>query len=336
MSHDARDILAARAVAGDVPRVVGNQSTSYYSSPTTDLDPALFDPHEHMHPFVRDWILTQIRTVFDRHFHHVMVDWWRAWVAGSGATYQWGAARNPGDLDVLIGVDFQRFRYYNLNYAGLEDNEIASHLNGILRTELWPLTAQHDFGNGSVYEVTFYVNPTGTDIRDLHPYAAYNVTKDEWTVRPPELDKSWNPDKNFPPTWQVKGAENTKEAKQLITWYRNLRRQIKQSKSDPDRVNKMIQLERVVRQAEEMYNAVHNGRREAFSPGGQGYMDWYTYQWQRGKKDGWVPALHALAELGKAARDEAQRALYGEVLIDSKSALTAASLIDKTLDSVSI
>jgi hypothetical protein len=38
------------------------------------------------------------------------------WLAGSAVSYQWSAAREPGDLDVLIGVDYIQFRKAHPEY----------------------------------------------------------------------------------------------------------------------------------------------------------------------------------------------------------------------------
>lgn len=56
------------------------------------------------------------------------------------------------------------------------------------------------------WESTFYVNPGSYDIRDLKPYAAYDITRDEWAVKPVEVPDDFGPEKLPESTWDVLDA----------------------------------------------------------------------------------------------------------------------------------
>lgn len=113
-------------------------STSYWSAPEKALDPNLFTGMR-IRPQVRTAILRLVHETLDRHFYGG-TDWCTVWIAGSGASYQWAAARDPGDLDILIGVDYARFRRLNPDYMQISDTEISEVINDIFRTEVMPHT----------------------------------------------------------------------------------------------------------------------------------------------------------------------------------------------------
>ena len=206
-------------------------------------------------------------------------------------------------------------------------------MNEALKQDLWPSTAQTNL-SGSTYEVTWYVNPNSADIRFIHPYAAYNVTDDEWTVHPPELGPDWDPDATFPKEWWQQISRERSEARKLLGEYASLVRALKTTTNPGVRANWGAQLEHVVKRASEMFRNIHNERRNAFGPDGAGYKDWFNFRWQAHKRNGIVPALHALASLEAEARTERQSAVYGHVLVDSETALRAAATVNSILDAV--
>ena len=155
--------------------------TSYFSAPDDTLDPALFEGQK-LRPEVKSWILNTLYGCWSHHFRDVHL-WATVWIAGSGASYQWSAAREPGDLDILIGVDYGWFRRCNPLYVGMSDAEISDTLNDLSRAELYPATAVASIG-GRTFEVTWYVNAGATDITAIHPYAAFDVSHNRWTVTP--------------------------------------------------------------------------------------------------------------------------------------------------------
>jgi hypothetical protein len=112
--------------------------TSYFSAPSSTLDPELFDGNR-LKPQVRNALLELVYSFLGKHFTNPQ-SWAEPWIAGSGASYQWAAAREPGDLDILVGVDYVAFRRTNPRYQGLSDKEISEDINEKFRTELQPHT----------------------------------------------------------------------------------------------------------------------------------------------------------------------------------------------------
>jgi hypothetical protein len=330
MSMEARDFLVQRAVSSEVPRIRAGAS-SYFTKPTKELDPALFGPDNKLHQHVREWLLSTISGYWSTRFH-VGVRWATVWLAGSGITYQWSAARSPGDLDVLIGVDFDSFRRTNPNYSGFSDSDIGALMNEAMKTELWPLTAATHFGT-AVYEVTWYVNPNSADIKFIHPYAAYNVTDDEWTVHPPHLGPDWNPEADLPQEWWGQVNREQAQATDLLKEYTNQLRLAKRGGA-AERTNAAVALHHIVQTGASMFHDIHDSRRNAFAPTGKGYRDYYNFRWQAHKRSGVVPALHALAALHAETRNAQESALYGHPLIDSDTALRTAATVHSILDAV--
>ena len=118
------------------PVSVSQSSTSYFSDPESELDPSLFEGH-HLRAHVRDWVLDTVHDFLDSKYTGSS-DWARVWIAGSGISYQWSADRDPGDLDVMLGINYVTFRHANPGYAGLSDMEIARMLNVDMFTDLYP------------------------------------------------------------------------------------------------------------------------------------------------------------------------------------------------------
>ena len=92
-------------------------STSYFSAPAASLDPTLFEGRA-LRSWVRTGILATLNDFLGLHYRHPEL-WAHPWLAGSGVSYQWQAAREPKDLDCLVGVDFVQFRKANPEFAGL-------------------------------------------------------------------------------------------------------------------------------------------------------------------------------------------------------------------------
>lgn len=136
-------------------------SSSFYSRPTPDLDPRLFPRgSDQIYPEVRQWILTKLYRFWEKHYKYPTA-WSKVWIAGSGVSHQWSGGRSlgdaPGDLDVLIGVDWDHFRALNPGVVG-DNNEIASQMNEEFFTGLWPETANALLPlGGGTFEVTWFV-----------------------------------------------------------------------------------------------------------------------------------------------------------------------------------
>ena len=88
-----------------------------------ELDPELWY-RDKLKPKVRDTLIEKV----DQHFKGKFKGWknWsRLYFAGSQASY-WGGNR---DLDLLLGVDYNRFRSDNPDYKDMSDEEISDMLN---------------------------------------------------------------------------------------------------------------------------------------------------------------------------------------------------------------
>jgi hypothetical protein len=66
-----------------------------------------------------------------------------------------------------------------------------------------------------------------------------------------------------------------------------------------------------VDQATSMFDAIHAGRRNAFSPVGEGYDDFGEYVWKAGKQHGWLGALRQIKQYHDEAQAQYQRQTYG-------------------------
>ena len=240
--------------------------------------------------------------------------WTRVWIAGSGVSYQWSAAREPGDLDVLIGINYIQFRKAHPEYQGLTDVEVSKMLNEDFRNHLQPETS-----NWNGYEVTFYVNPGATDIRSINPYAAYDLTHDEWTVHPAQQTAPQNP------VWEVSAQRDLSMASDIVMRYSQAVTEIQSAKNDAARRNAEAKMEATLIQASALFKDIHEARRFAFREGGEGYSDFYNYRWQAGKKYGTVPALKKMSEYWSAYKAQQAEATYGIELPDTQTLIRRAA-----------
>jgi hypothetical protein len=323
------DILAQRAAAVALPdRMTG--SSGYFSSPTRDLDPRLFAPgSDVLMPEVRRWVLAKLYTYWDRIYQHPQ--WWSTvWIAGSGITYQWSGGRGvgdqPGDLDVLIGVDWPVFFKSNPQWAGTSDAEMAGFMNEEFHRELWPLTANAVLPmGGAPFEVTFYVNPEATDIRSINPYAAYNVTTNEWTVRPPQLGET--PNLDVPQSWLDQVDYEVGRARELGSRYNELRTRLMANNDVPSQLNALTALHEVIGSASNLFAQIHSRRKLAFSEGGNGYADFTNWAWQRHKLLGSGAVLHTLAQIDNDVHSDSVGQCYANGLLDPQHALMLATRV---------
>jgi len=286
-------------------------SSSYFSAADEGLDPNLFFGTK-IKPWVRNNIVRML-------FEHLAVQytdpakWAHVWLAGSGVSYQWSAHRDPGDLDCLVGINYPIFRRLNMEYMGLSDAEIASMFNEDFNADLLPKTK-----NWHGYELTYYVNPQ-SDIKDINPYAAYDLTEDNWTVEPdPRIQAPYSR------AWEQQSKRDYDVAMELVSRYRLALSDIKSAPNDAYRLNAERRLQLAVEQAVSFYEVIHSGRKEAFSRSGTGYSDFHNYRWQAGKKSGVIQALKAIKEYKDESERELQLDLYGVELP------TARTLIRRT------
>ena len=98
-------------VSQSTPVEVELSETSYFAPSSAGLDPRLFRESK-LVPAVRSAVLRIL-------FEHLKVHYYNpeayihVWLAGSAVSYQWSAARNPADLDCLIGINYIQFRQSN-------------------------------------------------------------------------------------------------------------------------------------------------------------------------------------------------------------------------------
>jgi hypothetical protein len=289
-------------------------ASGYFSKPDIGLDPNLFAGMT-MRPGVRSKIL-ELLYGFWAHRYVGPRSWSNVWMAGSGASYQWNADRElagPGDLDILIGVDFIRFRRYNPAFVGMSDELMAAQMNKEMHDDLWPTTDDYPFG-GRTYEVTFYINPGAEDIRSISPYAAYDVTHNRWTVKPIELPEDWGPEK-LPADWRAKFDRDATYGKDLVARYNTQSATLgQQAVGSPAWSNAATALHHTTNEALSLFDEIHLGRKNAFMKGGKGFLGFENARWQAGKGSGIIDALRAV----KGAHDDAERssreAIYGGAL----------------------
>lgn len=288
--------------------------TSYFSAPASTLDPTLFEGRN-LRGWVRQGITSLLHDFLQESFRHSEL-WAHAWLAGSGVSYQWSAARKPGDLDCLVGVDYLQFRKANPEFRGLSDREISAHINELFRSGLQSKTA-----NWNGYELTFYVNPGATDIRAIKPYAAYDLKYDEWTVSP-------DPTASAPvvPAWDVTSDSDAEQARQLKTRFTSAQNDLQVSRNDAMRRNAETRAETALAQATALFDEIHHGRREAFSSTGAGYADFHNYRWQAGKRLGTVDTLRTMKDYAESRKSSYSASTYGVELPDTSTLIRRAAL----------
>jgi len=102
-------------------------SGRYWGPNSAQNDQRLFEG-DHLRPEVREDLL-RILDSFMRPRYREWPSWTKAYFAGSQAA-RWldESGRGNGDFDMLIGIDFDKFRQHNPEYAGEDDESIAKML----------------------------------------------------------------------------------------------------------------------------------------------------------------------------------------------------------------
>lgn len=262
-------------------------ATSYFSAPADSLDPKLFGDGNILTSSIREEILD---ILFDYLGTRYVAPhkWTRVWLAGSGVSYQWKADREPGDLDCLVGIDYIIFRQNNPSYTGVSDLEISKMFNEDFANDLMPKTS-----NWHGYELTFYVNPQ-TDIKNINPYAAYDLVNDEWTVAPTK-----NAAPPYSRMWEQKVQEDAKLVSKIVKRHQTAQTLLQNAPHEAARVNAEVMLKESKAQASALFNEIHSGRKIAFSKVGGGYSDFHNYRWQAGKRSGIIQALKNIKDYNK-------------------------------------
>ena len=280
---------------GSAGQVAANPSveSGYYGRPKTTLDPRLVDEKGLIHMSLRKAVLERLYAYWEPLYRSPQ-RWSKAWIAGSAPSYQWREAEDL-DLDILIGVDWDEFYINNPAWRGVPRLHMAEHMNTELRERLWG-----ENWPAAGWETTFFVNPQSYDIRDINPYAAFNLTDDRWDVRPVVLPQDWDPDKYYPQSWTSSVGRDAARALQLIDRWNARRDQVMASApNSPARISAMRLLLAAGKEAADFFDEVHYGRKEAFSGGGEGYYDFANYRWQASKHHGWNAALRSIRKLTK-------------------------------------
>lgn len=292
-----------------------DQPTSYFSAPAANLDPKLFQGRQ-LQSWVRTGILSLLHDFLGLHYRHSDL-WAHPWLAGSGVSYQWSADRHPGDLDCLVGINFVQFRKANPEFRGLSDSEIADEINEGFRNELQGQTSDW---NG--YELTFYVNPTATDIRAIKPYAAYDLKYNEWTVAP-------DPNQQAPhnAAWEAVVSNDYNATKQVHNRFTAALMDLQTSHGGAAQRNSEVRLHAAASQAMAMYEEIHGSRSEAFSSTGEGYADFHNYRWQGGKRTGTIDLLREIREHVK----QLPGTNYGVELPDTATLIRRAALYSRNI-----
>jgi hypothetical protein len=212
-----------------------------------------------------------------------------------------------------------QFRKANPEFVGLSDSEISNQINEDFRNLLQPKTTDW---NG--FELTFYVNPGGNDIRDIKPYAAYDLRYDEWTVTPSPLASP-----PAIPAWENTALADQKMASQISTRYVAAMNELRTATGDAQRRNSETRLKMAMEQAVNMFEDIHMGRRLAFSNEGDGYADFHNYRWQAAKREGTIQALKPIRQQAMAMAMEDMQSKYGMELPDTTTLIRKAALYGK-------
>lgn len=293
------------------PVEITGSATSYFSAPTENLDPKLFEGH-HLRPAIRNGLLSLVFDFLSERYTQPET-WCKVWLAGSGASYQWSAQRTPGDLDVLLGIDYVNFRRAHPRFSGLSDREISAMLNEEFYNDLQP-----EIAHWNDYEVTVYSNPGATDITVIKPYAAYDVTHDEWTVYPQHGPVPHNP------RAEAKAQKDFDLTSDIITRYSQATADMQSAQNDAARRNAEYRTRQALTQASALYDDIHEGRKFAFSPSGEGYADFNNYRWQAGKHLGTVQALKQMHQYWAAIQESEAQHTYGVELPDTATLIRRA------------
>lgn len=275
--------------------ILNTGASGYFSKPLNSLDPELFDGTA-----LRSNVREQILDLFFSHMETMAKNprnWTMLWLAGSGISYQWHANRGNGDLDVLLGLDYSKFVTDNPEFSYMSRAEIAESMDNMLRKHLWPRTAHIAFEpGGKAFEVTYYLNPFTENfdesIKNIHPYAAYNLTENHWTVDPMQPHEySTSPSTEF----ERVAEQNKVTANQLVARYKTLTQQLATTRpNSPLERNLQASMTLLLQHIKTMYDTIHLGRRHAFSDAGEGYGDFYNFQWQAAKRDGIVSSFNEI------------------------------------------
>jgi hypothetical protein len=252
ISHDGRwypHSVSELMALGSIP-------TRRLFGPTYGLDHRLFEGDQ-LKPDVTHYILTTLDAFWRPVYGAGWQRWARVYFAGSEAS-EWTSPTQEGnnDFDVLIGIHYDRMRE-DLGglIAMMTDEQITNALNKQFVEVLDPKTDQAmimiEGKPEGPFDNTWYVNQDSWDIRDIKPYAAYDVTNHEWAVRPPHL-----------PDWDI---ERFPEGHALVEMGEAYEKLIKAIFDLPEPYR--------TQQGNALWTYLHTDRSRAFGPQGEGWYD---------------------------------------------------------------
>lgn len=218
--------------------------------PTYGLDHRLFDEHEHLRPGVRSALLERLGPVISRILGAGWEDVASVSLAGSEASKWTGPAlEGNNDLDVLVGVAHSYARDRNPGLAHQSDAGIAETLNQEFRAGF----NDEDWAGlpGGPWHLTAYCNDRALDIRQIKPYAAYDLLGDRWVVKPPDL-----------PHWSAASFE---QGPAMFAEARAVAQQIRAVLRLPEPYR--------AEEARALWDHLHERRSAAFSGTGRGWAD---------------------------------------------------------------
>ena len=124
--------------------------------------------------------------------------------------------------------------------------------------------------------------------------------------------------------WDRKVAQDTNMATEILSRYSTALSSIGSATTDTARRNAEATLHLAVQQGTALFEDMHSGRKNAFSPEGQGYADIANYRWQAGKSAGTVQALKKLKDISTRSRKEHESATYGMELPTAETLIRRA------------
>jgi len=158
-----------------------------FSAGKGGLDPRLFDTKSRiMLPEVEEDTMGAIDSVWGSKYDN-WKHWSRVYLAGSQASEWWG----NNDFDVLVGINHSLIRYAEPQFKEMSDDEIDKQLTNELKSALNDEDYQPPWDD-DIWHRTFYCNPNSWDIRNIKPYAAYDITNRRWAVDPVQAGPDWS------------------------------------------------------------------------------------------------------------------------------------------------
>lgn len=271
-------------------------------SRTCGLDHRLFDANGQLKPEVRTYVLASVSHMWWGKY----VDWskWaRIYFAGSEAS-EWTGKNLEGnaDFDVLIGVDYDAFRAANPLYSEMSNQHITDEMNQGFRPFNGPATIWVDGIGTGPWDRTTYVNADSYDIRAIRPYAAYDVGRNIWIVKPPHL-----------PHWDF---TQIPKAVQLV---------LRSSEQYVKRVLKLPEPQRT-QEGNRLFQDWHSDRSEAFGPRGEGWWDIANLREKYLDQEGLWAQLVDCAHRAKEGLDLASQDWSSERPFELTSALDQLSI----------